>query len=129
MATIVTWSRLSQHFSRPYIYRLKQEQLKNIKLSEAKISFFKGQKNTPMPKEFCATSVLPLKSIMWTSHSLWEGKNEDFQFIKSLIQYDKTPDHNRYNTMNFRNNSQSLKSKTEVIFTPLLDRTPSHPSK
>ena len=82
-----------------------------------------------MPKEFCATNVLPLKSIMWTSHSLWEGKNEDFQFIKSLIKYDKTPDHNTYNTMNFRNNGQSLKSKTGVIFTQLLDRTPSHPSK
>lgn len=31
--------------------------------------------------------------------------------------------------MNFRNNGQGLKSKTGVIFTQLLDRTPSHPSK
>ena len=30
--------------------------------------------------------------------------------------------------MNLRNNGQSLKSKTKVIFTPLLDRTPSDPS-
>ena len=30
--------------------------------------------------------------------------------------------------MNIRNNGQSLKSKTKVIFTPLLDRTPSDPS-
>ena len=55
------------------------------------------------------------------------AKNKDFQFIKSIVKSDETPDYNGYNIINIRNNGQSLKSKTEVIFPSLLDPTPSDP--
>ena len=129
MATIVTQtqSRLSQQFAKPDIPRLKQEELKNIKLNEIKITFFKGQKNPPMSKRFCITSVFPLKVLREQVILHERTKDEDFQFIKSVLKSDETPDYNGYNTIN-RNNGQSLKSKTKVILTPLLDRIPSDPS-
>ena len=112
MATIVTQtkSRLSQQFARPDIPRLKQE-LKNIKLNETKITFFKGQKNPPMSKEFCITSVFPLKVLCEQVILHERAKDKDFQFIKSILKSDETPDYNGYNTMNTGNNGQSLKSK------------------
>ena len=113
MATIVTQtkSRLSQQFARPDIPRLKQEELKNIKLNESKITFFKGQKNPPMSKEFCITSVFPLKVLCEQVILHERAKGKDFQFIKSILKSDETPDYNGYNTMNTGNNGQSLQSK------------------
>ena len=52
-------------------------------------------------------------------------KKEDFHFIKSILKSDETPDYNGYNATKIRNNGESLKSKTKVIFTLLLDGTPS----
>ena len=129
MATFATQtqSRISKQFARLGILTLKQEELKNIKLNEAKISFFKGQKNLPMPKEFCITSIFPPKVLCEQVIVQEREKNEDFQLIKHILKSNETPDYNGYNTMNIRNNSQSLKSETKFIFTPLLDRTPSNP--
>ena len=81
-----------------------------------------------MSKEFCITSLLPLKVLCEQVILHERAKNEDFQFIKSVLKSNETPDYNGYNTMNIRNNGQSLKSKIKVIFTPLLDRAPSDPS-
>lgn len=52
---------------------------------------------------------------------------EDLQFIKSISKSDETPDKNRHNVINIKK-SQSLNSKTSVIFTLLLHRTKSDPS-
>ena len=94
MATIVTQTqgRLSEQFARPDILRLKQEDLKNIKLKETKITFFKGQKNPPVSKEFCITSVLPLKVFCEQVILHERANNEDFQFIKFILKSDETPD-------------------------------------
>ena len=93
MATVVTQtqSRLSQQFARPDIPRLKLEELKNIKLNETKITFFKGQKNPPMSKEFCITSGLPLKVLCEQVIFHERAKNENFQFIKFILKSDETP--------------------------------------
>ena len=92
------------------------------------MSFFKGQKNPAMPREFCITSVLPLKVLCEQVILHERAKKEDFQFLKSILISDKIPGYNECNTMNIRNNGQNLKSKSYVTFTPLLDQTPSDTS-
>ena len=64
---------------------------------EAKIAFFNGQKNPAMSKEFCITSVLPLKVLCEQVILNERAKKEDFQFIKSIFKSDETPDYNGYN--------------------------------
>ena len=122
-----TQSRFLLHFARPDIPRVKQE-IKNIKLNKSKVSFLKGQKNHLIPKEFCITSVLPFKVLHEQVTLLERAKNKYFQFIKSILKSNETLDYKGYNIMNTRNNCQSLKSKTRVIFTPILDLTLSDPS-
>lgn len=55
-------------------------------------------------------------------------KEEVFAFIKSSLIYDKVADYNSFNTQRSRDYGQSLKSKSKVVFIPLLDPTPSGPS-
>ena len=97
------------------IRRLKQEQFKDIKPYDIKIRYFKCCKKPSMIKEFCSFNVLPLKVLCEQQALLQRAQEESSQSFNN----DPT---------NIMVNGQSLKAKTNVLFTPLLDRTPSDPS-
>ena len=64
LATIITQPVTSIKVAhRNPIPRLKQEQLKSVKLQDAELKFFTGQKNPPMPRAFSYFGVLPLKVL------------------------------------------------------------------
>ena len=130
MATIVTQTQktLEGKSDRPDIPRLKQEDTSKVKLTQPKISYFKGVKNPPMPKEFSLNQPLPLLVFCKQVILRERANHEDFQFIKSILLNDSSPDFNGYNTKHIRTRGESLKPKTKVVFMPLLDRTPSDPS-
>ena len=65
---------------------------------------------------------------MRTSSSICCAKEEDFEFIKRSFTNNKVPDYNSFNTEKTHHSGQSLKPKSKVVFTPLLDCTPSDPS-
>ena len=56
------------------------------------------------------------------------AKEKDFEFIKSSLTNDKVPDYNGFNTQRTRDSGQILKPKSKVVFSPLLNRTPSDSS-
>ena len=56
------------------------------------------------------------------------AKEEYFEFIKSSLTNDKVPNYNGFNTQRNCHSGQSLKSKSKVVFTLLLDCTTSDPS-
>ena len=99
MATIITQpsTTTAKQDTRPLIPRLKQEELKDVKLNEMEIHFFKGIKKPPMPKEFCNFNVLPLKVLCEQVVLTQRAQEEDFQFTKCIITSDNTPDYNGFN--------------------------------
>ena len=92
------------------------------------MQFFKGPKKPPMPKSFSTIQVLPLKVLCEQVVLSCRFKEEDFEFIKSSLTNDKNPDYNGFKTHRTHHSGQSLKPKSKVVFTHLLDRTPSDPS-
>ena len=106
---------------------MKQEDITKVKLKEPKITYHKGQKNPPMTKEFSLYTPLPLKGLCEQVILYERAKNEDFRFIKSILQDKKTADFNGYNMKNIRSRGESPKPKTDVAFLPLLDPLPIHP--
>ena len=134
MAKIVTQSYSTPPASLPsshdqsLIPRLPQEKPKNVSFKEIKAQFFKGPKKPPLPKNFSTIHVLPLKVLCEQVVLPCRAKEEDFEFIKSSLTNDKVPDCNGFNTQKTRDFGQGLKAKSKVVFTLLLDRTPSDPS-
>ena len=112
----------------PLIPRLAQEKTKDVFFKEVQMQFFKGPKKPTMPKSFATIQVLPLKVLCEEVVLSCRAKEEDFEFIKISLTNDKVPECKGFNTQRTRHYVQSLKPKSKVVFTPLLDRTPSDPS-
>ena len=81
-----------------------------------------------MPKSFSTIHVLPLKVLCKQLVLSCRAKEQDFEYIKSSSINDKVPDYNGFNTQRTRDSDQSLKPKSKVVFTPVLERTLSDPS-
>ena len=92
------------------------------------MQFFKGSKKPPMQKSFSTIQVLPLKVLCEQEALSCRPKEDDFEFIKSSLIYDKVTEYNSFSTQRSRDSGQSLKPKSKVVFIPLLDPTPSSPS-
>ena len=53
---------------------------------------------------------------------------DDFAFIKTSLTKSDVPDYGGYNTENARNNGKSMAPKTNILYRPLINKTPSNPS-
>ena len=53
---------------------------------------------------------------------------DDFVFIKTSLMKSDVPDYGGYNTENARNNGKSMAPKTNILYRPLINKTPSNPS-
>ena len=114
--------------TRAPISRLKKEDLSTVKLHEPESKVFKGEKKPKMPEEFVIRGVLPLKLLCKKLLATSKSKLRDFQFVKDIIHEPNVPDFSGYNTKHMRENGKTVKTKTKVIYKPLVNKTPSDPS-
>ena len=67
-----------------------------------------------MPKDHAIVGVLHLKVLCQQKIMVLRSKEEDFNFIKSSLEDQDTPDYSGYNTKIPRITGQQMKQKTSV---------------
>ena len=111
--------------SRSLIPRLKKEDLSSVELHEPKMRIFKDEKKPKMPPVFSKKGILSLKVLCNQAIMVSRSKYLDFQSVKDMVIQTSVPDFAGYNTKQMREHSQSTKPKTNVIYKPLINKTPS----
>jgi hypothetical protein len=91
------------------------------------VSRYQGPKTVPMPDRSAKKSVLPLKVLCSSVISERRAKELDVAFMIDVINTDSCPEYNGYNTMITRDEGVLLKPKTQAVYIPLIDTTPSDP--
>ena len=108
--------------------RLKQEEVKSVKLKDVPLCMYTGPKTPEMDPKFATRGVLPLNLLCKQVLLTKRAKAEDFRFIKMSLSDDSCPDFNGFNTGETKRAGQAPKPKTRISFRELLDQTPSEPS-
>ena len=93
------------------------------------MKIFAGEKKPKMPGSLAKFGVLPLKILCHQIIIERRGAEEDFLFLKSSVIIRITPDFSGYNTRRTRETGQSVKSKSKVYYRPMINKTPTNPSR
>ena len=118
----------AQEKFRMNIPRMKSFELKSFQPKDVNLEIYKGPKNPGMPDEFCKYQVMPLKFLSQQVVICQVSMEKDFSFFKDILTQTDIPDINGYNTKIARTSGESTKPKTNILYLPLLDQTPSDPS-
>lgn len=107
---------------------MKHDDLKDVDLNDLEIIFYASPKRPAMPLSKVARAVLPLKVICNKMVITQRSQERDFIFLKASHLSPDVPDYNGFNTRHARESGESIKPGTTLMYTPLIDRTPSDPS-
>ncbi|KAJ8317815.1 hypothetical protein KUTeg_004635 [Tegillarca granosa] len=80
-----------------------------------------------MPKDKSIRTVLPLKLLADRAVSMNRAKETDLNFFKDMIEDDRCPEYNGYNTRLSREQGHTVKPGTRAVYLPLIDMAPSNP--
>ena len=80
-----------------------------------------------MPKTHALVGVLPLRLLFHQVIITRKSMEDDFAFIKASLTKSDIPDYSGYNTVNAKNNGKSMVPKTNILYRPLINKTPSDP--
>lgn len=85
-----------------------------------------GQKKPPLPK----IPIPVLNDDFKTSQRVSKdrARDIDFQFMKDMNTSPTCPEYNGYNTEICRKQGHMLKKKTNIVYLPLIDKTPTDPA-
>ena len=109
------------------IPRISKAELSKPLDLEVPIQRFQGPKRVPMPEKCSKKQVLPLKVLCSRIISERRARELDFEFLNEIGNDKNCPEYNGFNTKITREQGQSLKPKTNAIYLPLIDMTPSDP--
>ena len=118
-------SQPTETHNEPTIPKLKRQELSTAKMKDIPMHFFVGTKNPPMLPNFYKSEVKPLKLLCEQIIQSRLSSEKDFRFLKETLTNNKKPDFHGFNTRATTESGQSTKPKTKLIYTPLIDQTPS----
>ena len=127
-SVILQHRKVPQEDKREAIPKLKKCELASAKLKEPEMKIFKGQKKPSMPKSYAQRGALRLRIVCSQSIMVARSEAIDFQFMKEILTQPSVPDFAGYNTKQMRESVQIMKTKSKLIFRPLINKTPSDPS-
>ena len=127
-SVILQYRKVPQEDKRKPIPRLKKCELASAKLKEPEMKIFKRQKKPSMSNSYAQRGVVPLKILCSQSIMVARSEAIDFQFIKEILTQPSVPDFAGYNTKQMRESGQITKTKSKLIFRPLINKTLSDPS-
>ena len=127
-SVILQHRKVPQEDKREAIPKLKKCDLASAKLKEPEMKIFKGQKKPSMPKSYAQRGALRLRIVCSQSIMVARSEAIDFQFMKEILTQPSVPDFAGYNTKQMRESVQIMKTKSKLIFRPLINKTPSDPS-
>ena len=125
---ILQHRKVPQEGKREPIPRLKKCELASAKLKEPEMKIFKRQKKPSMPNSHAQRGVLPRRILRSQSIMVARSEAIDFQFMKEILTQPSVPDFAGYNTKQMRESGQIMKTKSKLIFRPLINKTLSDPS-
>ena len=124
-SVILQQRKVPQEDKREPIPRLKKCELASAKLKELEMKIFKGQKRPSIPNSYAQRGFLPLRILCSQSIIVATSEAIDFQFMKEILTQPSVPDFAGYNTKKMRESGQIVKTKSKLIFRPLINKTPS----
>ena len=92
---------------------------------EVAVEPFNGPKKADMPA--LQNRVLPLKVLAEMVISTRRARELDFSFLKDIVSSDCCPEFNGYNTKLSCEQGHTQRQKTNAVYLPLIDKTPSDP--
>ena len=107
------------------IRRLDKAEMTNAVDYEVAVEPFHGPKKADMPA--LQNRVLPLKVLVEMVISTRRARKLDFSFLKYIVSSDCCPEFNGYNTKLSREEGHTQRQKTNAVYLPLIDKTPSDP--
>ena len=120
--------RPTETHNEPTIPKLKRQEVSTVKMKDIPMHFFVSTKNSLIPFNFYKRKVKPSKLLCEQIIQSRLSLEKDFMFLKETLTNSKVPDFYGFSTRVTRDSGQSTNRKTKLLYTALIDRTPSDPS-
>lgn len=108
--------------------RLEKEEMKSKVPPDVLMHLYKGPQKPSMPTSHGKSNPLPLHVLASQRILLTRSHVLDFQFLKDVVSNPQTPKSGGFNTMECREQQQSVKPATKAVYKPLIAMIPSDPS-
>ena len=89
---------------------------------------YTGPKKPPMPINIALKQVPPLSFLANYTRMQSYANDTDFKFTLDVLTDETCPEWNGYNTRQARQSGRSLEPQAKVVYLPLINMTPSHPT-
>ena len=103
--------------------------MSSVALKEPEKKIYKGTKKTNMPDSISKKNVLPLRVLCQQYISKKQAEFDNIRFLKDIIIDHSTPDFGGYHTSKIRESGKNVNLRSTVLYSPLINDTPSDPSK
>ncbi len=109
------------------IKRIKKADMSKPIDYEVPVQRYNGPKKPEMPQNAKCKTVLPLRVLAQQVIARKSAEKVDLAFMKDVLSKPECPEFNGYNTAASREQDRSPKQKTNAVYLPLIDMTPSDP--